>query len=100
MQNVMCVDERKDGITERLVRGQANGRGLLLLLPLVGLKLGTLYYSRGPSRVPFARYSACEIVGHIWEQPVVAVCRVVPVAAIVPVIPAGTYRAIERPYCS
>ena len=45
--------------------------------------------SRGPSTVRVARYIACEIVWHRWEQQpvVVAVCGVVPVAAIVPVFP-------------
>ena len=42
--------------------------------------------------MPVARYSACVIAWHIWEQPVVAVCGVVPVAAIVLVFPAGTDR--------
>ena len=38
--------------------------------------------------VPVARYTACEIVWHGWEQQVTAACGVVPVAAIVPVFPA------------
>ena len=37
--------------------------------------------------MPVARYSAFEIASHRWEQPVVAVCGVVPVTAIVPVPP-------------
>ena len=37
--------------------------------------------------VPFALCSAGEIGWHIWEKRVVAVCGVVPVAAIVPVFP-------------
>ena len=41
--------------------------------------------------MPFARYSACAIAWHRWEQPAVAVCRVVSVGATVPVFPAGTY---------
>ena len=35
--------------------------------------------------MPVARYSACKIAWGRWEQPVVAVCAVVPVGAIVPV---------------
>ena len=31
--------------------------------------------------MPVARYGACEIVWHIWELPVVAKSRVVPVVA-------------------
>ena len=43
--------------------------------------------------MPVARHTACEIAWHKREQRVVAVCRVMPVAAaIVPVFPAGTYR--------
>ena len=41
--------------------------------------------------VPIARYSARQIVRHRWEQPVVAACGTVPVAATVPIFPAGTY---------
>ena len=36
---------------------------------------------------PLARYGACEIVWHRWEQPVVAVRGIAPVAAIVPSSP-------------
>ena len=36
--------------------------------------------------------SACEIACHRWEQRIVAVCEVAPVAAVVPVFPIGTYR--------
>ena len=42
--------------------------------------------------MPVACYSACEIVWHRWEQSVVSVCGVVPIAAIMTVFPAGTYR--------
>ena len=36
--------------------------------------------------VPVARYtSACKIAWRIWEQRLVAVCGVIPIAAIVPV---------------
>ena len=42
--------------------------------------------------VPVARYSACETAWRRWEQPVLAACRVVHVAAIVPIFPAGTFR--------
>ena len=44
--------------------------------------------------MPVARYSACEVAWHRWEKPVlvVAVCGVVPVAAILPVFPARTNR--------
>ena len=51
-----------------------------------------LIYSNGPSLVPVARCSACEIAWHRWEQHVVAVCGVLPVAAIAPVFPAGACR--------
>ena len=37
--------------------------------------------SSGPSIVPVACYSACEIAWYIQEKPVVAVCGVVPVVA-------------------
>ena len=33
--------------------------------------LGQNNNGRGPSTVPVARYSACEIAWHRWEQPVV-----------------------------
>ena len=39
------------------------------------------------SVVPVGRYGACEIAWHRWEPPGLAVCGVVPVAAIVPVFP-------------
>ena len=61
--------------------------------------------SSGPSIVPVAFYSACEIPWHIVEQPVLAVRGVVlaayivpvfSVAAIVPVFPAGTYPVQQR----
>ena len=42
--------------------------------------------------VPVAPYSTCETARHRWEQPVLAACRVVHVAAIVPIFPAGTFR--------
>ena len=35
--------------------------------------------------MPVARYSACETPWHVWEEPVVAVYGVMPVAAILPV---------------
>ena len=35
--------------------------------------------------MPVAFYSACEIAWHRWKKLVVAVCGLVPVAAIVPV---------------
>lgn len=44
-------------------------------------------YSSSPSIVPFALYSAYEIARHSWERPAVAVSRVVPVAAIVLLLP-------------
>ena len=50
------------------------------------------------SIVPVARYSACEIGWHRWEQPVVAVCGVVPVAALVWVFPADTHRLYRLVY--
>ena len=46
--------------------------------------------------MPVARYRTCKIAWHRWEQPVVAACGVVPVAAIVPVFLAGTYRHCRR----
>ena len=48
--------------------------------------------SSGPSTVLVARSSTCEITWRRCEQPVVAVCGVVRVAATVLVFPAGTYR--------
>ena len=42
--------------------------------------------------MPVPRYSACEVVRHKREQSVVAAYGVVPVAAIVQVFTAGTYR--------
>ena len=45
-----------------------------------------------PSIVPVARYNAGAIAWHRWEQPAVAVCGIVRVAAVVPIFPAGTYR--------
>ena len=50
--------------------------------------------------MPVARHSACEIEWHRLEQPitVVAVCGVLPVAAIVvPMFPADTYRHYRGP---
>ena len=44
--------------------------------------------SRGSSIVPVAPYSSGDIAWRSWEQQVVAVCGVVPVAAIVPIFPA------------
>ena len=41
--------------------------------------------------MPVARDSACEIVWHTWEQPVVAASGVVPVAAIVPIFPSTVH---------
>ena len=49
-------------------------------------------YNSGPSIMPVAPYCAREISRHIWEQPVVALCGVVPVTAVVPMFPAGAYR--------
>lgn len=43
--------------------------------------------SAGLAVVPVARHSACAFAWHSWEQPVVAVCRVAPVDAAVPVFP-------------
>ena len=52
------------------------------------------------SIVPFARYSASDIVWHRWKQPLTAVCGVVPVAAIVPVFPSIVYiPALLRDHC-
>ena len=50
-----------------------------------------LLQSSGSSVVPVARDSACEVALLRWENPVVAVCGVVLVAAIVPLFQAGTY---------
>ena len=36
--------------------------------------------------MPVAPYSACEISWYIWENPVVVLCGVVPVTAIVPTL--------------
>ena len=53
-----------------------------------------------PCIVPVARYSACEIAWHIWEQPAVAVCGVVPVYAIVPIFPSIVHiPALHRERC-
>ena len=41
-----------------------------------------------------ARYSACSIAWHRREQPAVAVCGIVPIAAVVLAFQAGTYRLI------
>ena len=41
--------------------------------------------------MPVARYSACELEWHRWKL-VVSVCGVVPVFAVVPIVPAGAYR--------
>ena len=57
-------------------------------------------YAAVVSIVPVARYSACEIGWHIWEQPVVAVCGVVPDAAMVPVFPSIVHiPALYRDHC-
>ena len=37
--------------------------------------------------MPVARFSACEVGWHPCERPVVVVCEVVQVAAVVPVFP-------------
>ena len=56
-----------------------------------GFAMGKFSICRSdPSIVPVARYRACEIVWHRREQPVVAVCEVVRVVAVVPIFPAGT----------
>ena len=47
---------------------------------------GGLSYSADRA-VPIARYSACLIAWHRWEQQVVSACGVVPVAALVPMFP-------------
>lgn len=48
--------------------------------------------------MPAAGYSAREIAWHTRKQPVVAVCRVVPVAAKMPVFfTAGAYRRCKGP---
>ena len=49
-------------------------------------------YSKYPCIVPVAFYSAFEIGSHRWEHSVVAVCRLVPVAAIMQVLAGGTHR--------
>ena len=59
----------------------------------------SLYCSRYPSIVPVARYSACELARHRWEQPVVAVCGVVQAPATVPVFPADTYQRCRGDTC-
>ena len=43
--------------------------------------------------MPVACYSECETAWQTWEQPVVAVCGVVPVAAILPVVGLGIVAA-------
>ena len=48
--------------------------------------------------MPIAHYSACGIAWRIWEQPVVALCGVVPVAAALPIFPTGTYRHYRGTY--
>ena len=58
--------------------------------------LGYSIYDNGSPTVPVARCNACEMAWHTWEQPVVAVCGVVLVAAIVLLLPAGTYRRYLR----
>ena len=67
-------------------------------LALLVLPTARSHYSSGASIVSVARYSACEMAWYIREQRVVA-RSVVPVAAIVPVFPAGTNRprVIEGP---
>ena len=52
----------------------------------------TTGYSSGFSVVPVARYSACEIAWHRWEQPVVAAFGVTSTSAEVLIFPVGTYR--------
>ena len=50
--------------------------------------------------MPVACCSSCEYVGQRWEQAQEAVCGVVPVADIVPVLPAGTLAGTrEGPPC-
>ena len=53
-----------------------------------------LHLYRSTRLVPVTRYVSCasEIVWDGWDEPVPAVCGVAPVAALVPVCPAGTYR--------
>ena len=47
----------------------------------------SLYNAGG--EVTVARYNACGSAYRRWEQPVVVVCGVVPIAAIIPVFPVG-----------
>ena len=47
---------------------------------------------RGPYIVPVVPCSACEIARRGWERRAVAGCGVPPVAAVVPVFPAGIHR--------
>lgn len=57
---------------------------LLGLQPLWG---PGMVYSRSTSIVPVALYNAGEIACYKWKQPVLAVCGIVPVAAILPLFP-------------
>ena len=52
---------------------------------------GIINSTSDPSVVPVARYSACEIAWRRLEQPVVAACGVVPVAAIMTVFPSKVH---------
>ena len=69
------------------INRRADVRNYILLI-----QTAVRQHSRGPSIVPIALYSACEIAWIRWEQPVVKVCLVVPIVAIAPVSSAGTHR--------